>query len=207
MKAATIGVPVLVILTVVLVARCVAVGPAEHTAGSHLPPPGGQATISAPTGTTGTAPAGTASSSFNPTDIAWLQLMIPMTEQAQRLLELAPTKTSNPRLTRFAADNVADRRTTLQRLRDLLRRSGVPESNEHEGHDIPGMVIPADFALLNRAEGAAFDRLFTKDAREYLTQSALVARGEQKSGADQDTKAFAATLEKTYTAQLAQLEP
>jgi uncharacterized protein (DUF305 family) len=199
MKAATVGVPVLVILTVVLVARCVAVGPAEHPAGSHLPTQGGQATIS--------APAGTAPGSFNATDIAWLQLMIPMTDQARRLLELAPTKTSNPRLTRFAADAVADRRTTLQRLRDLLRRSGVPESDEHEGHDIPGMVIPADFDLLNRAEGAAFDRLFTKDAREYLTQSALVARGEQKSGADQDTKAFAATLEKAHTAQLAQLEP
>ncbi|MFC7647310.1 hypothetical protein ACFQX6_47410 [Streptosporangium lutulentum] len=65
-----------------------------------------------------------------------------MTEQAQRLLELAPAKTSDPQLTRFAADLVADRRTTLQRLRDLLRRSGIPESNEHEGHDIPGMVIP-----------------------------------------------------------------
>jgi hypothetical protein len=34
-----------------------------------------------------------------------------------------------------------------------------------------------------------------------------VARGEQQSGTDQDTKAFAATLEKTHTAQLAQLEP
>ncbi|MEU8386370.1 DUF305 domain-containing protein, partial [Streptosporangium sp. NPDC048865] len=106
-----------------------------------------------------------------------------------------------------ATENVDDRRTTLRKLRDLLRRSGVPESNEHEGHDIPGMVIPADFAALKRADGAAFDRLFTKDAREYLTQSVLVAKSEQKAGTDQETRAFAAAMEKNHSGQLTRLEP
>ncbi|GAA4197965.1 hypothetical protein GCM10022252_47640 [Streptosporangium oxazolinicum] len=199
MKVSTIGASVLVVLTVLLVSRCVAAEPQTHSAVNHPPSRSGPAALPTPTGSV--------SGSFNGTDIAWLQLMIPMTEQAARLLELAPGKTSNPRLKRFAEEYVADRRTTLQELRDLLRRSGVPESNEHEGHDIPGMVIPNDFAALKRADGEAFDRLFTKDAREYLTQSVLVAKGLQKSGADPETKAFAAALEKTYSGQLPRLEP
>ncbi|MFC7647309.1 hypothetical protein ACFQX6_47405 [Streptosporangium lutulentum] len=48
MRAATIGVPLLVVLTGLLVARCVAAGPAEHSAGSHLSSPGGRVTVSAP---------------------------------------------------------------------------------------------------------------------------------------------------------------
>ncbi|MER5649754.1 DUF305 domain-containing protein [Streptosporangium sp. NPDC002524] len=199
MKASTIGALVLVVLTVLLVSRCVAAEPQTHTAANHPPSRSGPAALPTPTGS--------ASGSFNGTDIAWLQLMIPMTEQAVRLLELAPGKTSDPKLRRFAEEHVDDRRTTLRELRELLRRSGVPESNEHEGHDIPGMVIPDDFAALKRADGAAFDRLFTKDAREYLTQSVLVAKSEQKAGSDQETKAFAAAMEKTHGGQLTRLEP
>ncbi len=199
MKASTIGASVLVVLTVLLVSRCVAAEPQTHSAANHPPARSGPAALPTPTGS--------ASGSFNRTDIAWLQLMIPMTEQAVRLLELAPGKTSDPRLERFAEKYVADRRTTLRKLRDLLRRSGVPESNEHEGHDIPGMVIPDDFAALKRADGAAFDRLFIKDAREYLTQSVLVAKSEQRSGADQETKALAAALERAHGGQLTRLEP
>jgi uncharacterized protein (DUF305 family) len=200
MRASTIGASVLAMLTVLLVSRCVAAGPAPHSAAGHSPTGEGPAAIS--------TPAGTASgSSFNDTDIAWLQLMIPMTEQAVRLLELAPSRTSTPRITRFAAEAVTDRRTTLRGLRDLLRRASVPESDEHEGHDMPGMVTAADFAALNRTGGAAFDRLFTRDAREYLTQSILVAKGERRSGADQGTKAFAAAMEKAHSDQLARLEP
>ncbi|MEU3168031.1 DUF305 domain-containing protein [Streptosporangium sp. NPDC006930] len=199
MKASTIGATVLVVLTVLLVSRCVAAEPPTHSAANHPSSRSGPDALPTPTGS--------APGSFNGTDIAWLQLMIPMTEQAVRLLELAPGKTSNPKITRFAEENVADHRTTLGRLRDLLRRSGVPESDEHEGHDIPGMVIPDDFAALRRADGAAFDRLFTRDAREYLTQSVLVAKGEQKSGSDRETRAFAATLEKDHGDRLTRLGP
>ncbi len=83
----------------------------------------------------------------------------------------------------------------------------MPESNEHDGHDMPGMVTAADFAVLNKASGAAFDRLFRQDAREYLSQSVVVARGEQGSGADRETKAFAASMEKLHAAQLTRLRP
>ncbi|WP_405142428.1 DUF305 domain-containing protein [Sphaerisporangium sp. NBC_01403] len=202
MKTAAIGLPVLAVLTGLLVTRCVAAGPTAHPAADHLPAQEVRATADTASGAT----ADTAGS-FNVTDVAWLQLMIPMTEQAVRLLELAPARSADPDVRRFAAEAGGDRRTTLHRLRELLRRAGVPESKEHDGHDMPGMVTAADFAVLNKASGASFDRLFRQDAREYLSQSVVVARGEQGSGADRETKAFAASMEKLHAAQLTRLRP
>ncbi|MGC5016019.1 DUF305 domain-containing protein [Streptosporangium sp. DT93] len=211
MRASVVGVPVLAVLTVLLVGRCVAAEPAPHSAAGHhrsgpavavTSPQTSPAPSGAPSGGAATPPA-----SFNATDLAWLQLMIPMTEQSVRLLELAPRKTSDPAITRFAAEVVPARRATLRGLRDLLRRAGVPQSREHEGHDMPGMTTPADFAALERADGAAFDRLFTGNAREYLTQSVLVAKGEGASGADPATRTFAAATAKAHAGQLTRLAP
>ncbi|MEU8379336.1 DUF305 domain-containing protein, partial [Streptosporangium sp. NPDC048865] len=76
MKASTIGASVLVVLTVLLVSRCVAAEPQTHSAANHPPSRSGPAALPSPTGS--------APGTFNGTDIAWLQLMIPMTEQAVR---------------------------------------------------------------------------------------------------------------------------
>src|SRR5262245_30007323 len=106
MRAVTVGAPLLAVVTVFLVARCVAAGPTSSAA-SHHHHPGEEATaVSAPAAT----PSGTFNASFNATDVAWLQLMIPMTEQAVRLLDLAPDKAADPRITRLSRSLSADYR-------------------------------------------------------------------------------------------------
>ncbi|MCT9934826.1 DUF305 domain-containing protein [Planotetraspora sp. A-T 1434] len=194
MRAATIGAPVLAVLTVLLVTRCVAAGPDAHSAAGHMPLHSN--VTSAPTG----APAGA-----NATDVAWLQLMIPMTEQAIRLMESAPARTSNARIIRLAAEMSAVHLRQSRTLRDLLRRIGAPLTNMHEGHNMPGMVTAAELQSIEQVGDAAFDRLFTQHIGEYLRQSVLIAGGEQQSGADRDTTAFAATLAKARAGDLAQL--
>ncbi|GAA1267902.1 hypothetical protein Psi02_09780 [Planotetraspora silvatica] len=197
MRAVTIGAPLLAVITALLVARCVAAGPAQSVASHHHHPSGGTSAVS--------TPATTPSGSFNATDVAWLQLMIPMTEQAIRLLDLAPDKTADPRITRLAESLSADHHAELRRLHGLLDRSGVPYVNVHEGHNIPGMVTTDELKVITEAEGPAFDRLFADHTRDYLKQSVLVAQGEQGSGADTDTKAFAAAMAKAHTGELTRL--
>ncbi|GIH27463.1 DUF305 domain-containing protein [Acrocarpospora phusangensis] len=143
--------------------------------------------------------------SYNATDVAWLQLVIPMTEQALDLMDTTATKTSNPRVVQLAADIAADHRTQLTQLRDLLRRSGNGETDIHDGHDLPGIVTPDDLLLVTKTRGPAFDRLFAQHIGDYLRQSVLVAKGEQDSGADPATKSFAASLSAARKAQLARL--
>jgi uncharacterized protein (DUF305 family) len=161
------------------------------------PPATGQATdVTSPT-----APAGP----LNATDLAWVLLMIPLDEQALRLLALVPERTPDRAVRQLAARFGAGYREELVRLRGLLKRAGIPETNPHEGHDMPGMVTAAELRAIGGTTGAAFGRLFAAALRENLEQAALVARGEQASGSDRATRTLAAAVERTRATQLTQL--
>ncbi|RCG31801.1 DUF305 domain-containing protein [Sphaerisporangium album] len=199
MRAAIAGVPVLVVLCVLPIASC---APGSDAGGPLA------VAAEAPSRTTGPLAdgrPGDGTRTANATDVAWLQLAISMTGQALRLLGSVRDRTSDPALIRAAARMSEAHRAQLGRLRELLRATGVPESDEHEGHDIPGVVTADDLAVLGRAQGPAFDRLFARHIGEYLRQSVLVAAGERTSGADPEIKIFAAALSRARTADLAQL--
>ncbi|GGP71302.1 DUF305 domain-containing protein [Saccharothrix coeruleofusca] len=132
---------------------------------------------------------------FNPTDTAWLQLMIPMNEQALPALDLAP-----PELAGFAAAVKESHQRELVHLRRLRAEAGLPDTNLHAGHQMPGLVTEADLAALRLSPSGLAGEL-----REHLDQSALVARGELDAGANQAVKDLAAAVSSARTAQLAEL--
>ncbi|MEV7969700.1 DUF305 domain-containing protein [Sphaerisporangium sp. NPDC088356] len=186
--------------TAVLLAASLATGCAA-TPPAPRPPaaPGGQATAPSPA-------ACPAAGDFGPTDVAWVELMIPMDELALRMLALVQDKSADPDMKRLAARISTAHRSELVKLRQLLLRSGVPETNPHQGHNMPGMVTPEELGAIGRTSGAAFDRLVTEHLREHLKQSVVVAQGEQRSGTNQDTKTLAAGMEKSRASQLADLD-
>jgi uncharacterized protein (DUF305 family) len=143
--------------------------------------------------------------SFNGTDIAWLQLMIPMNERALRLLEVVPARTTDPATRRLAAVVGAGYRTELDQLQEIRTRAGVPATNIHEGHDLPGLMTDDELRAAEQARGAALSQLVAARLRENFEQSILLCHGERTSGADEATKTLAAEIERTRTAQLAQL--
>ncbi|MFI6451580.1 DUF305 domain-containing protein [Streptosporangium amethystogenes] len=148
-----------------------------------------------------TAPAAAPAAGFNTTDTAWLQLMIPMDERTLPLLDLGAERGHDPAVRRLAARIRKTHLAELERLRETLGRTGLPATNVHEGHDMPGMATAADLAALRKATGPAFDRLFADRLREHLDQSAAVARSEQTAGADEGTRALAAAVERARAAQ------
>ncbi|RCG24056.1 DUF305 domain-containing protein [Sphaerisporangium album] len=153
-----------------------------------------------------TAAVATIPPGFNGTDVAWLQLMIPMDGQTLALLDLARARGTDPELKRLAA-RVKDSHTAeLTGLRRLLARTGLPSTNPHEGHSMPGMVNAADLAELGRTAGAEFDRRFAERLREHLDQSVTVSRGEQASGLNRDTRRLAAAIERLRATQRADLD-
>ncbi|WP_030907517.1 DUF305 domain-containing protein [Streptosporangium amethystogenes] len=147
------------------------------------------------------APAATPTAGFNTTDTAWLQLMIPMDERTLPLLDLGAERGHDPAVRRLAARIRKAHLAELERLTETLGRTGLPATNVHEGHDMPGMVTAADLAVLRKATGPALDRLFADRLREHLDQSAAVARSEQTAGADEGTRTLAAAVERTRAAQ------
>ncbi|GAA3780647.1 hypothetical protein GCM10022225_81240 [Plantactinospora mayteni] len=190
------------LLVVVLLAVGCA-GPAATPA-----PVSGTPTGAAPV-TTGAppTPAGTPSPSgpFNGTDIAWLQLTVAMHERVLPLLDLVPERTAEPAVRRLAVRVRETHRADLDRSRRLLDRSGAPQTNPHEGHDMPGMVTATELTTLGTAPDAEFRRLFGEHLRAHLEQSVRVATAEQRSGADPDTTALAGAVARTGTGYLSQL--
>ncbi|TKK90542.1 DUF305 domain-containing protein [Herbidospora galbida] len=146
------------------------------------------------------------SAAFNPTDVAWIQLEIPMTESVLALTDLAPERTANPSVLALASQVAAEQQQQLAGLRGLLREAGLPPTNVHEGHDMPGMVTKSDLLIAQRLNAEPFDKLFRKHLKDFLTQSLLVAKGEQTSGANEATKQFAKTLSAARSTTLADLK-
>ncbi|MYU31661.1 DUF305 domain-containing protein [Streptomyces sp. SID8358] len=144
--------------------------------------------------------------SGHPTDSAWLQLMIPMDEGAVALLDLAAAKSSDPALRSLSARLRAAHRTELTALTGLRERMGLPDTDVHKGHEMPGMVTATDLERADAAEGAAFDRLLVTEIRDHLRQSAQVSRSETTAGGSAEAKERATALVAAREEQLAELE-
>ncbi|MFI2779713.1 DUF305 domain-containing protein [Streptomyces sp. ALB3] len=150
-------------------------------------------------------PSAAASPSTQATDAAWVQLMIPMTGQAVVLLDLAAEKGHGPRLRSWAARLRSAQATELAGLRRLRDRMGLPDTDVHKGHDMPGMVTADDLDDARRTGGTAFDRLVVARIRDHLRQSQQVSRSETTAGSRAEAKARARALVTARGEQLADL--
>lgn len=140
------------------------------------------------------------------TDAAWLQLMTPMNEGAVELLTMAADRATDPGLRSWATDLAASHRAELEQMRPLLRQLGLPATNIHEGHEMPGMVTPGDLAQARAAQGAAFEKVVVVQIREHLEHSARVSRSEVDAGSEAAAKKLAASLVEARAAELGALK-
>ncbi|MEU2022257.1 DUF305 domain-containing protein [Streptomyces sp. NPDC016469] len=141
----------------------------------------------------------------DPTDAAWVQLMTPMNEQAVALLSLAADRSGDAGVRRWAVRLRSSQNGELGRLRPLLTRMGLPDTNVHEGHRMPGMVTADDLRRAHSLKGAAFDRFLVDRIGDHLRQTAQVSRSETGAGTRQDAKRLAASLVAARTAEIARL--
>ncbi|MFD4000039.1 DUF305 domain-containing protein [Streptomyces rubiginosohelvolus] len=148
----------------------------------------------------------TATSASTATDVGWVQLMTPMNQQAVKLLTLAAERAAEPRVRDFAVRLRTGQEAELVRLRALLTRMGLPATDVHAGHDMPGMVTVRDLEAARAAEGSAFDRLVLTQIRDHLRQSAQVSRSEITSGGRADARELASALVTARETSLAELE-
>ncbi|NEB41991.1 DUF305 domain-containing protein [Streptomyces sp. SID14515] len=195
-RAAVLG--LLGVLVLTGAAGCSSADSAPRTAADSAPRPA-EVRKSTPPSATGSA---------SPTDVGWVQLMTPMNQQAVKLLTLAADRATEPRLRAFAVRLRTGQEAELDRLRPLLTRMGLPLTDVHAGHDMPGMVTERDLAAARAAEGPAFDRLVLARIGDHLRQSAQVSRSEITAGGRADARELAralVTARETFLAELARL--
>ncbi|MDG4810624.1 DUF305 domain-containing protein [Micromonospora sp. WMMD1120] len=185
-------------------------GPPDATS-TAAPPPATSTTTPATGSATGAGAGATPPPpSFNPTDVAWLQLTVAMTERLLPVLDLVPGRTTDPAWRRLAAQVADAGRADLERAHRLLVEANAPATNPHEGHDMPGMVTAGQLTALRSARGEQFHRLLAGHLRAHLAQSVRVAAAEQRSGAHPATVTLAATVtqvSKNHLTHLNQLTP
>ncbi|MFF7033531.1 DUF305 domain-containing protein [Streptomyces griseus] len=194
-RAAVLG--LLGVLALIGAAGCSSAADSTPRTTADSAPRTAEARTSAPPSATGSA-----------TDVGWVQLMTPMNQQAVKLLTLAAERADEPRLRAFAVRLRADQEAELDRLRPLLTRMGLPLTDVHAGHDMPGMVTERDLTAARAAEGPAFDRLVLAGIRDHLRQSAQVSRSEITAGGRADARELAralVTARETFLAELARL--
>jgi uncharacterized protein (DUF305 family) len=153
----------------------------------------GPETVAAPA-----VPAPVPQTAFNSTDLAWLQLMVPMTENVVEVLRLAHDHSASPALTTAIATGQNANLVRLQALRD---RAGLPTASIHTGHRMPGMVTEADLVVLRDTRGTDFDRRADALLTAHLDQTVVLSQGEQQSGQDGETRSLAAEIVKSTGAR------
>jgi uncharacterized protein (DUF305 family) len=107
-----------------------------------------------------------ANTGYSPADVRFMQDMIPHHHQAVRMAALVADRTNTPALVDVAGRIDASQEDEIAFMRQWLEARGerVPEpaADEamHTDHLMAGMATPEQLAELERAQGAAFDRLF-----------------------------------------------
>ncbi|MET7424534.1 hypothetical protein [Dactylosporangium sp. NPDC005555] len=157
----------------------------------------------APTGQRSSAPV--AVTTLNPTDIAYLQLMISLDTSAAQLFDLIVAG-GDPVLTPIARTAADGHKTELAALRKALTDGGaVEDSSIHAGHDLPGMVVDADMAAIRALPVAQQPAKIAEVLRDHLTGTTALCGSEAKNGSDPATKATAEQVLAAHGALLAQL--
>ncbi|MBB0244658.1 DUF305 domain-containing protein [Streptomyces alkaliphilus] len=138
-------------------------------------------------------------------DLAWLQLMIPMNDRILLLLDLTSTGTDDEALASLADRLATNHRAELEDLHALREEAGVPDTNPHEGHRMTGMVTDDQLAEAAAEPPSRFDATVIDLLREHLEHSRTVSEGLLDAGSDEDALALAATLVDRREEQLAEL--
>ncbi|MEV4512776.1 hypothetical protein AB0K00_27860 [Dactylosporangium sp. NPDC049525] len=142
---------------------------------------------------------------LNPTDIAYLQLMISLDTSAGQLFDLIVAG-GDPALVPIARSAADGHRAELAALRKALTDGGaIEDSSIHAGHDLPGMVVEADMAAIRALPAAQQPAKALEVLREHLTGTTALCGSEAKNGADPATKAAAEQVLAAHSKLLGQL--
>ncbi|MFF0310037.1 DUF305 domain-containing protein [Streptosporangium sp. NPDC004379] len=154
-------------------------------------------------------PAATAShtAAFNAADVMFAQMMIPHHRQAVTMAELAATRASDPEVRNLAAKIKGAQDPEIATMTGWLKAWGAPEMPDggHMGHDMPGMMSEEDMAGLKAAEGAGFDRMFSKMMIAHHEGAVDMAETERAQGADPGAKKLAADIVIAQRAEIGQM--
>ncbi|MGW6623090.1 DUF305 domain-containing protein [Nocardia sp. NPDC055002] len=156
--------------------------------------------------TTTTSTSAAASTDFNDADVTFLQMMYPHHAQAVEMAKMVPSHTQNQQLIALAAQVEKAQAPEMQQITDLLAGFGKPApsaTEEHGGHDMPGMMTDAQMSSLQAANGADFDRQWLEMMIEHHEGAVGMAQTELNVGVNPQTRQLATAIVADQEAEIA----
>jgi len=143
------------------------------------------------------------SASFNGTDVAFAQMMIPDHQMVAKMAKLAAGKASSAALKTLATQLQKGQPQTVDMLQSMLKTWG--KSSDTTGMTMPGAMTEQDMTMLKSMKGMNFDMMFAQIMIKHHEASIKMAQDEQTKGANADAKAMAGEMMTTQKAQVEKL--
>jgi uncharacterized protein (DUF305 family) len=134
------------------------------------------------------------STDSSPADVAFAQQMVPHHEQALEMAKLVPDRSSNEKVRDLARRVEKAQDPEITRMNGWLKEWGAATKQDHEGHDMAGMMSHEDMAKLENATGAEFDEQWLDLMIKHHEGAVEMARTELAQGEDADAKKLAQSI-------------
>ncbi|SDR27739.1 DUF305 domain-containing protein [Thermostaphylospora chromogena] len=144
----------------------------------------------------------------NDADVRFSVEMIPHHRQTIELAELVEGRTADPYITGLAAEISAKESKEIEQMAAWLTEWNVPSppADAHEGHDMPGMLTAGEIAMVERASGEEFERLWLRTLSKHLKSGVQMAERVLSSGRHAPTALLAGQMITAQRAEIAEID-
>lgn len=127
-------------------------------------------------------------------DVTFAQEMIPHHEQALEMAKLVPSRSSTDQVRGIAERIEKAQDPEITQMNEWLEQWGAAAKNDHEGHDMSGMMSQDDMAKLEKTSGTEFDRLWLDLMIKHHEGAVTMAKTELEKGKDDNAKKLAQAI-------------
>jgi uncharacterized protein (DUF305 family) len=145
---------------------------------------------------------------FGPTDVMFLQMMVPHHRQGIAIAELAEHRTVHREVRLLAKAIGATQGDEVRTMAGWLREWGQPATAPAEAHAAHGGMPATDQGSIEavaKLRDAEFERAFLNLLIAHQDDAVQLARRELGGGRDPDVRRFARQVERSRAAQIRQL--
>ncbi|GAA0581831.1 DUF305 domain-containing protein [Kribbella sandramycini] len=149
----------------------------------------------------------TSQATVDPDDVKFLRDMMVHHQQAVQMTELARTRATNASVKSLAERIRVGQKPEINAMRVLLTERGQQPPDLSQSHHadhvgMPGMASPAQLADLEKASGAAFDKLFLELMIKHHEGAVAMGYTAVESGSDLRVNELAQEVNITQTKEI-----
>ena len=141
---------------------------------------------------------------YSPSEIMFLQMMIPHHEQAVTISAMAESQTQNAAILDLAKRISEAQQPEIDQMKKLLTDAGLPTLMDHD-MGMNGMIPQSEIDKLSQVQDSAFDKLFLA-AMILHHEGAIKMTSPVLDSSNPEIKLLAETITKIQTSEIAEMK-